>query len=105
MEKKTYVYNGENCTLAKTSYVNNKTLAVVLKNCDNGDTLVITVNLEYGFVINPRQQYVDVNNFPRIEEFLVSNGIAKKIPNCEMQSGFCIYPLYEFNTDLMEEMK
>ena len=105
MEKKTYVYNGKNCTLAKTSYVNNKTLAVVLKDCDNGDTLVITVNLEYGFVINSRQQYVDVNNFPSIEDFLVSNGIAKKIPNCEMQSGFCIYPLYEFNTDLMEEMK
>lgn len=104
MEKKAYVYNGENCTLAKSSYVDNKTLAVVLK-CDNGDNLVITVNLEWGFVINPRQQYVDTNNCPGIEEFLAENGIAKKIPNCEMQSGFCIYPLYEFNTDLMEEMK
>jgi hypothetical protein len=103
MEKVFYDYLGEKYLLKKSKYTNNGTLAVVL--CNDEEEYVITVNLEWGFIINPQQQYVDTNNCPGIEEFLVENGIAKKIPNCEMQSGFCVYPLYEFNTGLMEEMK
>ena len=100
---KTYKYLNSEYTLKKSHYTNNGTLAVVL--CNDEEEFVITVNLEYGFVINERQQYVDTNNCPNIEEFLVSNGIAKLIPNCEVQSGWCTYPLYEFNTSLMEEME
>lgn len=103
MEKKVYDYLGRKYLLKKSKYTNNGTLAVVL--CNDEEEFVITVNLEYGFVINERQQYADTNNCPGIEEFLTSNGIAKLIPNCEVQSGWCTYPLYEFNTDLMEEME
>lgn len=101
--EKTYKYLNSEYTLKKSRYTNNGTLAVVL--CNDEEEFVITVNLEWGFIINPQQQYVDTNNCPDIEKFLTENGIAKKIPNCECQSGWCTYPLYEFDTSLMEEME
>lgn len=85
-------------TLHFTHYNDNHTLVVQLIEASAPwcPFATITVNLQ-----NPVQDmthaYVDTNNNPWAEEFLVDNGIAKRVPGCEMISGFCTYPLYEFD--------
>ena len=58
----------------------------------------LTVNLQ-----SPLQDethaFVDTNNCPWAEEFLLDNGIATKVEGCEERSGYCTYPLYEFNKE------
>ena len=78
-----------------TKYTNPETLAILL----------ITVNLvssPYGDVKyqDESHAYIDTNNCPWAEEFLQENGIAKPDPrDIYGMSGFCAYPLYEFNPD------
>jgi hypothetical protein len=102
---KTYAYNSpwgeENVYLEKCSY-NNATLAVQMYSDSDGSWepyAVITVNLDCH--TNRRTQsdtraYLDTNNCPGIAEFLEKNGIAK-FAGQFAQSGYCTYPLYEFD--------
>lgn len=59
---------------------------------------VVTINLQ-----SPLQDethaFVDINNCPWAEEFLVDNAIATKVDGCDTISGYCTYPLYEFNKE------
>ena len=40
--------------------------------------------------------YVDTNNIPEIDRWLVENGIAEDT-GVRTVSGFCTYPLLQFN--------
>lgn len=88
-------------TLRFTRYTNNQTLAVQLVQASGhvlGVTLAtITVNLS-GPTQNDTHAFLDTNNCPWVEEFLRDNDIAKPV-GVNMRSGFCTYPLYEFNLD------
>lgn len=77
-------------------YFSNKNLAIELFDPDNGPFARLTVNLRDGLPEN--QAYVDTNNCPWAEEFIAENGIGKPLGVYE-RSGWCEYPLYEFDLD------
>lgn len=82
-------------TLVATTYRNNNSLAVIAYD-ENGDEFdTITVNLPLSEATE-NTAYIDTNNCPWATKFLKANRIAK--PTGEMgYSGFCSYPLYEFD--------
>ena len=94
-------------TVIVTKYTNPETLAILLRCAESPweDFAVITVNLvssPYGDVQyqDESHAYIDTNNCPWAEEFLQENGIAKPDPrDIYGMSGFCAYPLYEFNPE------
>ena len=90
-----------------TKYMDPESLAILLQCAKSPweDFAVITVNLAsspYGDVKyqDESHAFIDTNNCPWAEEFLQENGIAKPDPrNIQGVSGFCTYPLYEFNPE------
>ena len=56
---------------------------------------VITVNLESSKDLPADEQYVDVNNYPEIENWLIDNNLASPLGRTET-SGRINYPLYRF---------
>lgn len=112
MKKNTEVYTieidwglGETNTyrifLARTSYQNNGSLAVVAFEPPRGACVsaelfdTITVNLPMGMA-DETHAYIDTNNCPWAVKFLKDNKLAK--PTGEFAcSGWCKYPLYEFD--------
>jgi hypothetical protein len=63
---------------------------------DNIPFATLTVNLVLGSQSFSRA-FVDVNNCPWIEPFLVSNDIAVPVKNIQARSGYVMYPLYDFD--------
>ena len=94
-------------TVIVTKYNNPETLAILLKCAESPweNFAVITVNLVNAPYGDEKYQdeshaFIDTNNCPWAEEFLQENGIAKPDPrNIHGMSGFCTYPLYEFNPE------
>jgi hypothetical protein len=96
-------------TVVITKYTNNNTLAVLLKCAKTPweDFAVITVNLSGspygdGKYQSDTKAYIDTNNCPWAEDFLKENNIAKPLDLYGM-SGYCTYPLYEFDLDSVKE--
>lgn len=57
---------------------------------------VITINLRESEHLPFGTQFVDINNYPWIDEWLIENSIAEPIGKIA-KSGFCIYPAFKFN--------
>ena len=76
--KKCYEYRGHRVTISYTTYRKTGTLAVLMNYIDG------------------QMAYVDTNNIPEIDRWLVENGIAEDT-GVRTVSGFCTYPLLQFN--------
>ncbi len=76
-----------------SSYCNNNNLYVGLEDEDH-ELWDMTVNL--GQKLPPNQAYIDTNNFPEAT-VLINNHHLGKFTGRTKQSGFCKYPLYEFD--------
>ena len=61
----------------------------------------LTVNL--GEKLPPNKAYVDTNNCPWAREFIVMYGLGKFTGKIGM-SGWCEYPMYEFDMNKIEEV-
>ena len=87
-------------TLRFTRYILGQTLCVQLResNAPWGDFAQLSVNLQSPLQDETRA-FLDINNCPWAEEFLRDNQIAHPVEGVSVKSGFCTYPLYEFNTD------
>lgn len=57
---------------------------------------VITINLPESADLPFGTQFIDINNYPWIDEWLIENSIAEPIGKIA-KSGFCIYPAFKFN--------
>lgn len=55
----------------------------------------ITINLPESAHLPYGTQFVDVNNYPWIDEWLIENSIATPT-GIIAKSGFCIYPAFKF---------
>ena len=87
----------EGASIDGTGYI----LAMVL-TCNSGEPYAVpTVNLGE-FIGQKFCTYVDTNNYPDVSAFLEENNIATKTP-FKKRSGFCEYPLYMFNPELVAE--
>lgn len=60
----------------------------------------LTVNLGY---VPDYCGFLDINNNPGIASFVEENGLARPL-DIEVPSGFCCYPLYEFNKEKLREL-
>lgn len=95
-------------TVRLTKYQNNNTLAVQLicAKAPWSPFATITVNLygsnPFAGMQSDKHAFVDTNNCPWVEEFLEENHIAK-FTGWSAPSGFCDYPLYEFDKDAVYE--
>lgn len=87
-------------------YANNNNLYIGLYSKDEDDYWEpfadVTVNLPMKCKEN--HGFVDVNNLPGIEKFLRENKIAEPTGTL-MPSGYCVYPEYEFNMDIINKNK
>ena len=90
--------------LEVNTYLNNQSLCVGMTAVEDGEPEPygnITVNL--GVAVPNFCAYVDTNNMPDIESFLVENKIAEAT-GLSKRSGYCEYPLYLFNTERLREL-
>lgn len=79
------------------SYIENRNLAIQLYDAqDHSPFARLTVNL--GWKLPENQAFVDTNNCPWAEKFIKENGLGKPLNKFE-SSGYCDYPLYEFNLE------
>lgn len=86
-----------------TYYRDNNRLAIVLYDVDTKeDYAELTVNLPDAKVYNKNQAYVDTNNCTWAIEYIKRSGIGKPLSDFSV-SGFCIYPLFEFNLERMKK--
>lgn len=100
-------YFGMNVEVKRSTYKNNDSLAVVLvpEECPE-EYSVITVNIDDTNVFCcpfNEKAFVDTNNYPNIEKFLVENELATAV-DVFGQSGYCTYPLYAFDLEKIPEM-
>lgn len=94
----------EQVTLFVSTYANNKSLFVGMTTMEDGvpePYCDVTVNLLE--TLPPYCAFVDTNNMPELEDFLVKNGLAE-YTGLEQRSGYCTYPLYRFDTERMREL-
>lgn len=83
--------------LKPVAYSDNEHFGLML--LENGSLYAtVTVNLPESTFFERNIQFVDENNMPGIGKWLEDNGIATNT-GYAAQSGFCTYPLYEFNID------
>ena len=90
-------------------YVVNNAIAVQLMDADDfAPFAMLTVNLpddeDTRELCGDNAQFVDTNNCPWAIEFLEENEIAKPTGFCGF-SGFCVYPLYQFDTNKLNIVK
>lgn len=101
LELKTQFGTTENVTLTVNTYVDNNSLYVGMTTAEDGFPEPygdVTVNLLSS--VPPYCAFVDTNNMPELEDFLVKNGIAE-FTGLMQKSGYCSYPLYQFNVEKM----
>lgn len=61
----------------------------------------VTVNL--GRKIPPYCAFVDTNNMPEAEDFLINNRLAS-FTGLVQESGYCTYPLYQFDAERLRQL-
>jgi hypothetical protein len=78
-------------------------LAIILKEAQTGEALA-TITVNFGDFIGIRNAaYIDTNNHPDIDRWLVDNGIAEAT-RFSRQSGYCIYPMVVFDEGLLKSI-
>ena len=105
-------YGIQTVSLGFGIYEVNGSLAVFLQRvssesdslCDDDDLFFfITVNLPGATFLAQDEQFVDTNNLPGIEKWLIENNIAEPV-GVSAYSGFCKYPLFRFLNVLKDDM-
>lgn len=83
-----------------TTYSVGDSLAIQMLEVENGMVqdcfTVLTVNLGNPFLQTDTRAFVDTNNNPWAVTFIRNNRLGKKTGDIQ-PSGYCTYPLYEFN--------
>lgn len=103
---KLYSLNGyKHLALLRGQYVRGN-LALVLRDQDDfSPYATLTVNLGTGEGLEPYQAYVDTNNLGGdIVSWIEENEIGTPTGRGK-KSGFCVYPLVEFNKTLVDSLE
>lgn len=86
-----------NCYLTVNQYGNNGHIAVSIWSDEEGPIADITVNVA-GIESMPKNvSAVDINNFPEGIDLVRQLKLGKIQEGKFLRSGFCVYPLVEFN--------
>lgn len=93
-------YGTYDVRIKRSTYHKPKNLAIIL-DCDEGPFATLTVNLE-GACPPKDCAFVDTNNCPWAEGFIAAYELGKFL-GAYGYSGFCQYPLYQFDLDKIPE--
>lgn len=85
----------------KHAYNYNGCVAIELVSPNDGSIAIITVCIPNYMFLKENQAFVDTNNCPWAEEFIIKNKLGINL-NFTAQSGYCQYPLYEFDLNKLE---
>lgn len=89
------------CFLTKNTYLNNQHVALDIF-CEDGPFAGLTVNID-GIERFPKNfSCIDTNDFPQGTMLAERLGIGKPTEYA-LRSGFCTYPVYEFDMDKIKE--
>ena len=99
-------YGDYQVNVVKSYYQNNDTLAILAYDSNTGDLVeVLTTNIhDSDTFANSKEAFVDTNNCPWAISFIEQNGLGKAT-GYYGYSGFCKYPLYQFNVDEIEDLE
>ena len=97
LETKYSVY--KDCYLLTGKFVADNSLSIEIWNDEDGPIVDLTKCLGNA---DENQGYLDTNNYPWLQELVDRLGIGK-FTGLLKQSGFCTYPLYEFDMDKVKE--
>ena len=110
---KLFNYNGTNCDVKVFWYQSDPTnMAIQLTDHDTKEPYAVpTVNLGPMIgneTIMPNDcAFIDTNNMPGFDKVLIERGLAEPYTRWGQpvigQSGFCQYPLLQFNMDKLKE--
>lgn len=108
---KTFDYNGTKCWMEIGTYSQAPTVLAIQFYCDEGPYTTATVNLGEDSgndsVIPFGASFLDTNNNSDIVEELKKLGLGDVYTRfgeeVTAQSGFCEYPLFQFNVDKLKE--
>jgi len=92
----------EDCILTLDEYADNRHVAISIWSLSEGPFAHITVNLPSTDRFPANYGYVDTNNFPEAEKVIADLGIGKPVGQYDV-SGFCFYPLYEFDLEAIRK--
>ena len=85
----------------RSHYIDNNSIAVMLIEDTGEEFAVITVNIaDTDFLGDETHAFIDTNNCPWAIDFLTDNNIATAEGYYGI-SGYCTYPLFTFNLDLI----
>ena len=104
LELKTQWGTTEQVSIEINTYLNNGNMYIGLTTDGDGYPEPygdVTVNL--GEKVPDFCGYIDTNNMPELEKFLVNNDIGE-FTGFMQRSGFCVYPMYMFNVDKLREL-
>lgn len=82
----------------RSTYCDNSNLAIMAYE-DGQPYGVLTVNIDY---LMPDCACVDTNNWPDAEQIIKEQGFGKPLGR-SIQSGFCSYPIYQFDLSKIPE--
>lgn len=101
--KLTTPYGGtETITLEVTQYAKKPHNLAIQAWCEEGPYATLTVNL--GKMLESDKAYLDTNNCPWVESFIRRHRLGKPTGDYAY-SGFCAYPLYQFNLEKLGVLK
>lgn len=83
--------------IAINHYVRDNSLAIKLWNEEEGPIAMITTCL-CDPTLNENEAYIDTNNCPWAMDFITQNNLGRDT-DYSRSSGYCVYPLVEFNMD------
>ena len=92
----------ENCNLEVNKYQANGSMHIGIWNCTEGPIATLTVCLPDARKPKEGEAYIDTNNCPWAEDFIEEYGLGEDTGLMGF-SGFCMYPLYRFNMDKVNE--
>lgn len=99
--QKEYEFRGKRFYLVPQFYGNGWLALTLVRVGDEGDFIVLSVNLEKMDALDlPDRTFIDVNHCPDAMDFLVANGLATD-SGYKRRSGFVEYPMAMLNLPLL----
>jgi len=87
------------CHLVVDAYQNNGHIALEIWSDEEGPITNLTVNIAGVESMPENVSCVDTNNFPEALAIIRQLKIGKPLEGKFLRSGWCIYPMVEFNLD------
>lgn len=101
MNREFEFYGASDCHLVKGRYKHGNTLALEVHSRMYGPMAKITINIK-STMADETSAFLNTNACPEVEDLVESLGIGQ-FSGVIGRSGYCLYPLYEFDMAKIDE--